>query len=232
MLESQGSQFKATGMIDRVCDWLDAHQAENGLWQPITDRPYTALSGLLKIGSFYRIAERQMKYCDRMIDAAIEVILCDEDPIFVILVYNPWGGLRYALLNMKSANKTAAEKGEPLPYDIESAYAKIRARAPEMIAKTIEKLAKFRKPDGSFSYEQKRSAPTTQGVPVSLGVYEGDVNGTALAMNTMSGTVFEVLGISRVPLYGPDDLEILMSILKAQKPPVKKKADTADGVKP
>ena len=181
-----------------------------------------ALSGLLKIGSFYRIAGRQMKHCDRMIDAAIDVILCDEDPIYVILVYNPWGGLRYALINMKSANKIAAEKGEPLPYDLDAVYARIRKRAPEMIAKTIEKLSKFRKPDGSFSYEQRRSAPTTQGVPVSLGAYEGDVNGTALAMNTMSGTVFEVLGISRVPLYGPHHLAELLDILKAQTPPKKK----------
>ena len=223
-LESQGTQLKATGMIDRVCDWLDAHQQENGLWQPISERPYTALSGLLKIGSFYRIAGRQMKHCDRMIDAAINVILCDDDPVFVILVYNPWGGLRYALMNMKSANKTAAENGDPAPYDIEAALNRIRERAPEMIAKTIEKLKKFQKPDGSFSYEQKRSAPTTQGVPVSLGVYEGDVNGTALAMNTMSGTVFEVLGISRVPLYGPADLDNFISIIKAQQPPKKQKA--------
>ena len=41
-LESQGSQLKATGMIERVCDWLDSHQQDNGLWQPITDRPSPA----------------------------------------------------------------------------------------------------------------------------------------------------------------------------------------------
>ena len=221
-LESQGSQFKATGVIDHVCDWLDAHQLESGLWQPVTDRPYTALSGLLKIGSFYNIAGRQMRYCDKMVDAAIDIILCDEDPVFVILVYNPWGGLRYAFLNMKRANATAEERGEPLPYDIDAAREKVKARLPEMIDKTVEKLAKFRKPDGSFSYCQKFSSPHTQGTPVSLGVYEGDVNGTALAMNTMSGTIFEVLGIARVPLYSPADFEEFVRILKEQKVPEKK----------
>ena len=221
-LESQGSQLKATGLIDHVCDWLDEHQLESGLWQPVTDRPYTALSGLLKIGSFYRIAERQMRYCDKMVDAAIEVVLCDEDPIFVILVYNPWGGLRYAFLNMKSANKTAAERGEPLPYDIEAARAKLIERLPEMIDKTIEKLAKFRHPDGSFSYCQKVSASHMQGTHVSLGVEEGDVNGTALAMNTMSSTIFEVLGIERVPLYSPDDFKTFVKMLHEQKVPTKK----------
>ena len=225
-LESQGSQLKATGLIDDVCDWLDSKQLDTGLWQPITDRPYTALSGLLKIGSFYRIADRQMKHCDSMVDAAIEVILCDEDPIYVILVYNPWGGLRYALLNMKKANQTAKEAGEPLPYDIDAVYEKIRARAPEMIAKTIEKLNKFRHPDGSFSYCQRVSASHTQGTHVSLGVEEGDVNGTALAMNTMSSTIFEVLGISRVPLYSPDDFDTFIKLLRAQKSPQKKSVPT------
>ena len=223
-LESQGSQLKATGLISDVCDWLDSKQLDTGLWQSVEGRPYTALSGLLKIGSFYRIADRQMKYCDRMVDAAIDVVLCDEDPIYVILVYNPWGGLRYALLNMKRANKSAEERGEPLPYDLDAAYAKIRARAPEMIEKTIEKLNKFRHPDGSFSYCQRVSASHTQGTHVSLGVEEGDVNGTALAMNTMSSTIFEVLGISRVPLYSPDDLDTFIELLRAQQVPDKRVA--------
>ena len=224
LLESQGNQFKAAGVIDDVCDWLDARQLESGLWQTVEERPYTALSGLLKIGSFYRIAERQMHYCDKMVDTAIDVILCDVDPIYVILVYNPWGGLRYSLLNMKKANQTAAERGEPLPYDIDAVYAKIRARAPEMIAKTIEKLAKFHHEDGSFSYCQGVSASHTQGTHVSLGVCEGDVNGTALAMNTMSSTIFEVLGIARVPLYGEEELDTFIKILREQTPPVKKPA--------
>ena len=222
ILESQGTQLKATGLIGHVCDWLDSRQLETGLWQSVEGRPYTALSGLLKIGSFYNIAGRQMKYCDRMVDAAIDVVLCDDDPIYVILVYNPWGGLRYSLINMKLANKTAAERGEPLPYDIDAVYERIRARAPEMIYKTIEKLAKFRKPDGSFSYCQQVSASHTQGTHVSLGVYEGDVNGTALAMNTMSATIFEVLNIARVPLYGPDDFDTFVRMLREQKPPIKK----------
>jgi hypothetical protein len=220
-LESQGTQLKATGLIGRVCDWLDSHQLESGLWQPVTDRPYTALSGLLKIGSFYRIAERQMKYCDKMVDAAMDVIMCDEDPIFVILVYNPWGGLRYAFLNMISANEAAARLGEPLPYDIEAARKRVIDRLPQMIDKTIEKLSKFRHPDGSFSYCQKYSAHHTQGTLVSLGVEEGDVNGTAIAMNTMSGTVFEILGISRVPLYGKEDFATLLDIMQSAAPPKK-----------
>ena len=123
---------------------------------------------------------------------------------------------------MKSANKTAAERGEPLPYDIEAARAKLIERLPEMIDKTIEKLAKFRHPDGSFSYCQKVSASHTQGTHVSLGVEEGDVNGTALAMNTMSSTIFEVLGIERVPLYSPDDFKTFVKMLHEQKVPTKK----------
>ena len=223
LLESQGTQFKATGLIEDVCDWLDSKQLDTGLWQPIDPLPYTALSGILKIGSFYNIAGRQMNYCDKMVDAAIDVILRDDDPIYVILVYNPWGGLRYAFINMEKANKSAAERGESMPYDIQAARQKVYDRLPEMIDKTIEKLSKFRHPDGSFSYCQKHSASHTQGTLVSLGYEEGDVNGTALAMNTMSNTIFEVLGLNRVPLYDDNDYDNLINTMLNAKPPKKNK---------
>ena len=226
LLESQASQLKALGLSDLVCDYLDEHQLENGLWQPIHPRPYTALSGLLKIGSFYRIAGRQMKNCAGMVDAAIEIVLSDKDPIYVILVYNPWGGLRYALRNMRLANETAEKEGKPLPYDLNAAYGRVREAAPRMIAKTIEKLRRFQKPGGSFSYLQARSAPETQGVPVSLGLCEGDVNGTALAMNTMTATIFEVLGVPRVPLYGDEERRLLLKMLETAR--VAKKSERAN----
>jgi predicted RNA-binding protein with RPS1 domain len=113
------------------------------------------------------------------------------------------------------AEKLAAEDGRKLDYTVADIRKKIYARLPELIDKTIEKLKKFQKPDGSFSYEQHRSAPTTQGVPVSLGVYEGDVNGLACAMHYPLSSIFGVLGINKVPMCNHDDFMRLYNQIDA-----------------
>ena len=159
-----------------------------------------------------------MKQCDKMIDSAINTILSDVNPYIVIYVYNPWGGLKYALSNMRDANKAAAEENEPEPYDYTSAFNKVVSMYPEMIDVTIDKLKKFQKDDGSFSYYQAASAAYTQGTHVSLGFDEGDVNGTSLGMTTMYTTLFDILGVSHVPLYNEDDYNEFIDIITTLEP--------------
>ena len=213
-IESSASQIKAAGYSDLVISWLDSKQLDNGLWQEVDPaNPYMALSGLLKIGSCYKNLGGQMKYCDRMIDTAIDVILSSVDPYIVIYVYNPWGGLKYALDNMLSANKTA-----PGTYDYTAAYNKVIDRLPDMIDVTVNKLSKFQKSDGSFSYYQKMSAAYTQGTLVSLGREEGDVNGTSLGMTTLFTTVFEILKLPVVRMYNSADYDNFISILNGLEP--------------
>ena len=235
-IESSASQIRAAGYSQVVLDWLDSKQLDNGLWEEINpNNPYQALSGLLKIGSCYKNFGGQMKQCDKMIDSAIETVLSEVDPYIVIYVYNPWGGLKYALSNMKAANKAAAAAGELAPYDYDSAFAKVVEMYPEMIDVTIDKLKKFQKDDGSFSYYQASSAAYTQGTHVSLGFDEGDVNGTALGMTTMYTTLFDILGVSHVPLYNEDNynefIEILTTLESVEKQarPDFKTIDFGDG---
>lgn len=218
-IESVTSQIKAKGYAQTVIDWLDSKQFDNGLWQEITEQnQYTALSGLLKIGSTYNKLGGYMKKCDSMIDTAISVILSSADPYIVIYVYNPWGGLEYALGSMEKANNAGSGN-----YDVEAAYERVWAAYPDMIGATIAKLAKFQKSDGSFSYYQNASAAYTQNTFVSLGYDEGDVNGTSLGLTTVRKTVFGLLGISPIPMYNSDHYEdfcsILTSILPVEKIP-------------
>ena len=222
-IESVSSQILAAGYASTVIDWLDSKQYDTGLWQDVDPKnPYMALSGLLKIGSCYSKLGGQMKHCDNMIDTAIDVILSDVDPVIVIYVYNPWGGLKYALSAMISANKAAEASGKSALYDYDAAFAKVLARFPEMIDVTIDKLSKFQKADGSFSYYQEVSAAYTQGTHVSLGLREGDVNGTSLGMTTMYTTFYEILGTSVVPLYNVDDYEAFIGELNVLEPISKK----------
>jgi hypothetical protein len=46
-------------------------------------------------------------------------------------------------------------------------------------------------------------------VHVSLGIHEGEVNGTVLAVNGVTRTVFQCLGVKRPPLFSADDVRYL-----------------------
>ena len=218
-IESSASQIKAAGYGQFVLDWLDSKQLDSGLWEEVNpSNPYSALSGLLKIGSCYKSFDGQMKKCDKMVETAIDVILSEVNPYIVIYVYNPWGGLKYALANIKSANATARENGQAEPYDYAAEFDKVLEAFPDMIDATIDKLDLFQKDDGSFSYYQNVSAAYTQGTHVSLGKAEGDVNGTSLGMTTMYTTLFDILGIPVVPLYNTDDYNEFIDILNTLEP--------------
>ncbi|MBQ7386968.1 MAG: hypothetical protein IJW03_02255 [Clostridia bacterium] len=203
-MSSQNGQIKAAGLADFVCDYVNARQnPETGLWEE--EANYSTLSGVVKVGSTLGGLGSYVHYGDKIVDSAMDVIMSDVDPRFIIYVFNPWGGFSSAITGAEKAEREALERGETPAYSVKSIREKIYARLPELIDKTIEKLNKFRKPDGSFSYEQHRSAPTTQGVPVSLGVYEGDVNGLACAMQYPLGSIFGVLGIGVIPMCNNED---------------------------
>ena len=113
-------------------------------------------------------------------------------------------------------------KRAPATYDMDKIYAKIRASAPEMIRKTAQKLAAFKAPDGAFTYCIGKAAPYTQAVHVSLGIHEGEVNGTVLAVNGVTRTVFQCLGVKRPPLFSSDDVRYLADAISRSAPIEKK----------
>ncbi len=71
-----------------------------------------------------------------------------------------------------------------------------------MIYGAAEKLRAFRKPDASYSYYPDRSHPLIYSSRSSLGVYEGDVNGTLLGIKSISDAVCAAFGFDHsVPLF-------------------------------
>ena len=238
-LSSQTSQIKMVdGLHDFICDYLDEKQEEiqaqlraegkpeNGLWE--LEANYRSLSGLIKVGSFY--GSRQVNYSDKMLEGAISVILSDklsEAELYqIVYIFNPWGGLSVCVSNQLSANAAAREAGLPEPNDMSKTYQTIYDAFPEMVDMTIKKLALFRQEKGSYSYYQGRSAPTTQGVTVSLGLPEGDVNGTICAIQYTLDAIFGSLGITKVPLNKPSELADIIEIMQSghiiKNPPAEK----------
>ena len=228
VIGSQSAEIKAAGLIDVCCDYFDRKQQEiydaqvasdekpTGLWQREVN--YTSISGLYKIGGLYSTAGRSMKYLNECVESAIECIKANVEPSVIIYVFNPWAGLHTAV----SAMKRAVDNGST-EYDLDATYRRIRSECASLMSITTEKLAVFAKETGGFSYNRENSAPTTQGTSVSLGVAEGDVNATNIAVNSISGLAFASMGIDRVPIWNSEDFDRWISIIQSFDSDVEKK---------
>ena len=206
-LASVRSQIKAAGYLEITMDYLDQKLRENydemkaaydadpesnpeptGLWQKEIN--YSAVWGLLKLYGFYNATGRALPYPVEAMRTCVAAIMIDADEggnYHMNDVYNMWGAPNNILANAK----------KHYPELLDELYAIAAENAAGLVDETIAKLAKFRQDDGSYSYCMGYSSPTTQGVTVSLGFAEGDVNATALAMDTYQ-RVFSVLGLSSV----------------------------------
>jgi len=215
-LNAQVGQIIASGLSDTLFDYCDELQEKaqrarlakglrpNGMFQESVD--YISISGVFKLGQIYNAARRPFKYADYMIDTGIETVLSDVPPHIVIYVYNPWAGLGAAVANMKITNEMY-----PGTYDVEAAYKKIRAAAPEMLEKTAEKMKIFKQPDGAFSFNPGGSAPYIYNTRASLGLAEGDVNATSIAINSVTSNICTALGIKRPPIWDGDDFNYMIA---------------------
>ena len=218
MLACVRSQVKAAGYLDITIDYLDqklrenyeemkaAHEADpennpppTGLWQKNID--YYAVWGLLKLYGYYNVSGRPLPYPVEAMRTCVAAVMIDPDEggnYHMNDIFNMWGAAQRLINNVKCHN----------PELLPTLYEIARENAPTMIDQTIRKLAKFKQADETYGYCMGYSSPKTQGVPVSLGLPEGDVNAVALAMDTYT-FIYQVLGIAsvEVTLCTPEDGE-------------------------
>ena len=93
---------------------------------------------------------------------------------------------------------------------------KVMTIAPAAIAKSKEKIALFKKPDGSFSYCPGHAAIRSQGAPVTVPrVPEGDVNGNCIATIGLVNSIYSALGLESdiVKIFTPEDGKIFVNII-------------------
>ena len=235
LLEEVQEELRDTAEADLLARKPDAtaaeisaarKNAENGLWQTTVD--YTSLSGLYKICRIYNAAsiDFPVQYAMAAVRSSVEAMKQETNPTYVIHVFNPWAGLNTLMTNMKNANSRAKGRGESEIHDMNAAYEVVRADAPALIEKTVEKLALFRKSDGSFSYYQNISAPTTQGTLVSMGFEEGDVNSTMIGITAITNAMFATMGYTRVPLLHLGHFEEFVKIIESADPIIKIELET------
>ena len=229
-LNSVASQIHAAGYTDITLDYLDsmakkcydqmkaAYDADpvnnpepTGVWQTTVD--YDAVWGLIKLYTFYDRGNRSYLYHEEALRTCIKVIMFDPEVggnYHMNDMMNQWAGLYTVITNAK-AHK---------PEIVSKLYAMANENAAAMIKQTEGKLAKFIQADGSYGYNQGTSAPTTQGVLVSLGLPEGDSNAVEMAKN-LYNYIFLSLGYERVKLCDYRDGERILETLRNSQPVTK-----------
>ncbi len=211
---SQMAQIIAAGNADVVMDYYNKHQnPENGTWHGSVC--YAATNGVMKISGTY--AQMKMAYpnAELAVRSVMASLTSDERPGGIVDTYNPWAATASIMSSLRLAgdNETADRIKQ---YVIDN--------APLFIDKTAEKVALYKKEDGSFSYRRNDSKTfgcMSQNAIVGLGVNEGDVNGTCLASSGPVSRICAILGI-QVSFYDDENSEEFMELLSRAKPPVKK----------
>jgi len=190
VLASRGEKYRLADILHK---WLNDHQnAKTGLWTLDGSKDYSAVNGLLKIGSTYNKLGKAIPNTDKALDAAILCASSSEKPNHICDVLNPL----YAISELKT-NISRYNSGSSSRWEIEEANNRLLEDAVNIVKVTADKVAMFRKDDGSFSYYPTQTAASSQGATVALvNTNEGDANTVNIATAAIPGHLFAALGIS------------------------------------
>ena len=232
LIESIRFEIHKYGYREALLDYLDRVQGEifdeqiaqgitpSGVFQRCAD--YRAVWAFYKYTSIYDLNKDtsrkiNIKYVPYIVDTFIKVIAMPPDGSYRINdVMNQWIGVQRLI------NNVLKHYGED---EVEKIYERMRESAATLVHNTVEKLRAFKISDGSFAFNHDGTTlARIYSVPVSLGLAEGDVNSTLLALNTYR-TMFSCLGYTPVPLFDEEDGERFVEIITNIKPPIKKSND-------
>ncbi len=194
ILSAQVSQIKAAGLADACVGFLNSLQyKESGLWA--REPSYLSLSGLLKISGTYKGLGKPFPNMKNALRSAIEIAMSNEPAPCTVLVYNPICSVQNLFEIAEGSSDRALT---------EDARAILSENAAALIRRTAEKLSVFKREDGGFSYNHDRSTAISQKVPVSLGLVESDVNGTALC-DSSRVRCLNIIGIKGTAIFDKED---------------------------
>ncbi len=206
---SQYDQIIKLGYTDITIDFIEGlrNRETHFFGDENTDKT-VVIKNLRAVVSFYYCAGRIMPYCEEAANLAAE---CIAAPEYKDMSYMSacWDTFAKAVC-MFSEFGDAEEKAKS-----EEILKRYIDHLPEYIGITAEKLSRFKKDDGSFSYNEYGSSLTSQGMIVAKGGNEGDVNGTILAVG-IPNSIVSLLSLKedKVPIYDFDDFELFLKSIK------------------
>ena len=222
-LSSQATEIKARGKeyVNITIEILNTRQKDNGLWEDTIN--YTATNGLMKISGVYNSLSAPIPRAELAIQAALGSITTDQKTTTVVQLWNAWAAADRIVKNIETFGNEELVK---------TLRAQVIANSTEYLDATVEKLLLFLEADGSFCYNAEGgSGGFSQSAPVSIkGTPEGDVNGATIAVTSMTGSIYSLMGVSayKVPIYTETDRIRMMEIIGELTPIVKSEPDLTD----
>lgn len=209
-LKAEGADYS---LVKILIDWLNENQnPKNGTWHGETN--YFAMNGLMKISGIYSKAGVLLPNVDKAIETTLASIISDEEIKNIVDIYNPWSTIVTLLGQIR---KYGTDDQKELATSVKTT---IRSTAKEALEATTKKVAKFKKDDGSFSYNLTSSSSTSQGAPVAVAnTNEGDMNATLLASVYLHQQIYPALQLgSEVSMFGHSEWRTFISITNSLNP--------------
>lgn len=210
---SQCPQIIALGRMDQCIEYFNKLQnPETGHWHPRST--YYGVNGLLKISGIYNAAGVPIPHALEAANSAIDAITSDEPMSAVVDLYNTWFSIGNVLDNLR------AHGGEEGIATADSIVKRLRAIAPAAIRKSREKIARFGKPGGCFSYRPDFSSFFSAGMPVCIdNSREGDVNATVISIMGIISHIYRALELTHVavPLFGKEERDRYIALIEAKR---------------
>ncbi len=206
-------------LVDMLFDFLNARiNPVTGMWEGVTT--FRATNGFYKVISLYNASKKTFPMPQIAAEGLIAGLLGDQKSTGNICdVYNIWIGLSDLKSNVLNFSDLPKEERNSVIEYIDSALERDGAAA---ILNSYEKYLPYRYDDGSFSDNVGSSAITHNGLPVGLGLAEGDTNATAIAVAVVS-QIYNAFGLSeyKVPLYTESDWMRFNDVIMGLGPVVK-----------
>ena len=201
-VDSNADGIADGGYIETFKRIMDGLQLDNGLWE--SNVSYNSVNGLMKIATAYSNLGIAISKADKALEAAVYAVTSDEEADGITDVYNPWVSINTLLNNISSHGDAAISDG---------LREMIKDNAAAMITATTEKVAKFAKPDGSYSYNVDGSPYKSQGAIVAVRyTCEGDVNGGTIAFTGIWSSMCGVLEIDILPFGYEDFIKFIKAV--------------------
>ena len=175
MISASRESIAAAGYLDYTREYLtEVQNKETGLWGKHLDS--MAINAAMKVSGIF---DDKYKYpnVDKMIASILKVVEAEE-PYSVATLWNP-------LVLVRNILRNYGEMPDGLKDSID------RVKLP-LIRISVDRLSRFKKPDGGCSYYPDRSSPTSQGVTVGLGLSESDANATMIGTASIRDTVYTI----------------------------------------
>ncbi len=198
MLEENGEKYRLSELI---CNYLNQNQNDNtGLWSSsnkVTFEEIEEISDVIKV--YDALGECALGYGS--IFATINNYLnFEEEPTDISYISGAWTSLAAVVNNITTYGDKIIED------EINDALSFLYSGFDITLKRTRTMLLKFLREDGSFSTTPSGSADEQFGMTVALPLMdEGDMNATLLAAKNTWLSVFRVLGVGDVPIFGTTD---------------------------